>query len=223
MAKRRRHPRTHRLHPAIPMTFDFIVSDECHRSIYGSGGKSSNTSMPLIGLTATPSTLWASSTKTSSRIPLRTLRHRRRQRRLRNLPHQNTRLRKRRNCRSQRHSTSIRDRHPQTPLPRTRPRPPTPPDLDRSVLNPNQIEPSSKPTKQCLQRPLPERSGEWLPKTLIFAKDDNHAEEIVISPAKSSHKATSSPKSPITGTEDPKALIKAFRVDPFPASPSPWT
>ena len=26
---------------------------------------------------------------------------------------------------------------------------------------------------------LPDRTGEWAPKTLIFAKDDNHGEEIV--------------------------------------------
>ena len=27
---------------------------------------------------------------------------------------------------------------------------------------------------------FPGRTGEWIPKTLIFAKDDNHAEEIVM-------------------------------------------
>ncbi len=50
-----------RYNPAIPIeSFDFIITDECHRSIYGSGARCSNTSTPSsIGLTATPSTAHA--------------------------------------------------------------------------------------------------------------------------------------------------------------------
>jgi type I restriction enzyme R subunit len=52
--------------------------------------------------------------------------------------------------------------------------------LDNAVTVPNQI----RAVLQCYKDRLftdlfPGRTGEWVPKTLIFAKDDNHAEEIV--------------------------------------------
>ena len=55
-----------------------------------------------------------------------------------------------------------------------------------------------------------------VPKTLVFAKDDHHAEEIVEHrSAKSSAKATTSPRrSPIAPTAPiPESLIRAFRND----------
>ena len=58
----------------------------------------------------------------------------------------------------------------------------TPTQLDRSVINPNQIETVLKAFRDSIFRDLyPDRNEDWryIPKTLIFAKDDNHATEIV--------------------------------------------
>lgn len=51
-------------------------------------------------------------------------------------------------------------------------------DLDRSVIAPNQIRTIVQAFKACaLPDCFPERH--WVPKTLIFAKDDDHADRIV--------------------------------------------
>lgn len=55
-------------------------------------------------------------------------------------------------------------------------------ELDRSVLNPDQIKKVLEAYKNAIYSDLyPEREKNWrfIPKTLIFAKDDNHATEIV--------------------------------------------
>ena len=57
-----------------------------------------------------------------------------------------------------------------------------PNQLDRSVINPNQIEAVLKSYMDSIYTDLyPEREENWhyIPKTLIFAKDDNHATKIV--------------------------------------------
>lgn len=57
-----------------------------------------------------------------------------------------------------------------------------PNQLDRSVINPNQIESVLKSYMESIYTDLyPEREKNWnyIPKTLIFAKDDNHATKIV--------------------------------------------
>ena len=57
-----------------------------------------------------------------------------------------------------------------------------PNQLDRSVINPNQIESVLKSYMDSIYADLyPEREENWhyIPKTLIFAKDDNHATKIV--------------------------------------------
>lgn len=58
----------------------------------------------------------------------------------------------------------------------------TPNQLDRSVINPNQIESVLKSYMDSIYTDLyPEREENWnyIPKTLIFAKNDNHATKIV--------------------------------------------
>ena len=58
----------------------------------------------------------------------------------------------------------------------------TPTQLDRSVINPNQIEWVLKAYRDSIYTNLyPDREEKWnyVPKTLIFAKDDNHATQIV--------------------------------------------
>lgn len=55
-------------------------------------------------------------------------------------------------------------------------------ELDRSVVNKNQIKEVLMAYKRAIYEDLyPEREKKWeyIPKTLIFAKDDNHATEIV--------------------------------------------
>jgi type I restriction enzyme R subunit len=57
-----------------------------------------------------------------------------------------------------------------------------PNQLDRSIINPNQIESVLKSYMDSIYTDLyPEREENWhyIPKTLIFAKDDNHATKIV--------------------------------------------
>ena len=52
--------------------------------------------------------------------------------------------------------------------------------LDKAVTVPSQIRTVLQRFRDVLFTELfPGRTGEWVPKTLIFAKDDNHAEEIV--------------------------------------------
>lgn len=58
----------------------------------------------------------------------------------------------------------------------------SPKDLDRSVTNKNQIDTVLSAYRDAIYTDLyPEREEKWeyVPKTLIFAKDDNHATEIV--------------------------------------------
>ena len=92
-------------------------------------------------------------------------------------------------------------------------------ELDRTVTTPNQI----RTVIQCYRDKLftdlfPDRTGEWVPKTLIFAKDDNHAEEIVHAVRQVFGEGNDFCKKITyrnTG-EAPKTMIKSFRVDPMP-------
>jgi len=89
--------------------------------------------------------------------------------------------------------------------------------LDRTVLAPNQIRTVMETYKQALFTQLyPEREPSWIPKTLIFAKDDNHAEEIVRITREVFGKGNDFCKKITynTGNEKPEELIKAFRIDP---------
>ncbi|MCP4885833.1 MAG: DEAD/DEAH box helicase family protein, partial [Planctomycetaceae bacterium] len=52
--------------------------------------------------------------------------------------------------------------------------------IDRSVIAPNQIRTIIQTFKDRVFKDIfTDRTGEWLPKTLIFAKDDDHADRIV--------------------------------------------
>lgn len=86
------------------------------------------------------------------------------------------------------------------------------------MVNPNQIRTVLQAFKDRVFTELfPDRTGQWLPKTLIFAKDDNHAEEIVHAVREVFGEGNDFAKKITYRTgEDPKTLIKAFRVDPFP-------
>ena len=84
--------------------------------------------------------------------------------------------------------------------------------LDRSVVNPDQI----RTVVRCFRDKLPEifPGREHVPKTLVFAKDDAHAEEIVHTIRQAFGKGNDFAKKityRVSG-EDPETLIKQFRT-----------
>ena len=92
-------------------------------------------------------------------------------------------------------------------------------DLDRTVVNPNQIRTILQTYKErVFEDMFPERkhNPEWLPKTLIFAKDDNHAEEIVHIAREVFNEGNDFAKKITSTADDPKTLIKKFRSDQSP-------
>lgn len=94
--------------------------------------------------------------------------------------------------------------------------------LDRSVLAPNQIRTVIQAYKDsCLKECFPERKFEdgkmtWVPKTLIFAKDDDHCDRIVDAVREVFDEGNTFCKK-ITykiGKREAEEAIKAFRTDP---------
>lgn len=209
--------------PAIPIeSFDLIVTDECHRSIYGLWRQVLEYfDAHLIGLTATPSahTLgffnsnlvaeypYEQSVVDGVNVGFEVYRIK-------------TRVTQEGGTVEAGYHVPVRDRRTRAirykqldaDLPFTRQQ------LDNSVTVPNQI----RAVLQCYKDKLftdlfPGRTGEWVPKTLIFAKDDNHAEEIVHACWEVFGQGNEfAKKITYQTTEKPKELIAAFRVDPFP-------
>jgi type I restriction enzyme, R subunit len=209
---------------AVPIeTFDFIITDECHRSIYGVWRQVLEYfDATIIGLTATPSThtlgffnqnlvaeypyersvvdgvnvgyeVWRIKTRVGAQggvVPSAGYQ----------VPVRDKRTR------AVRYRALDADLHYAAK------------DLDRSVTATNQI----RTVIQCFRDRLftdlfPDRTGEWVPKTLIFAKDDNHAEEIVGIVREVFGQGNAFCKKITYNTgEDAKTLIKSFRVDPLP-------
>ena len=92
-----------------------------------------------------------------------------------------------------------------------------PDQLDREVVAPDQIRTIIKTFKEKLFTDIfPGRT--WVPKTLIFAKDDSHAEDIVKIVREEFGKGNDFAQKITYRTTgaDPKELIKAFRVSPMP-------
>jgi len=94
--------------------------------------------------------------------------------------------------------------------------------LDRSVLAPNQIRTVIQAYKdRCLKECFPERNWnedkmEWVPKTLVFAKDDDHCDRIVDAVREVFDEGNAFCKK-ITykvGKKTAEESIKAFRTDP---------
>ena len=84
-------------------------------------------------------------------------------------------------------------------------------DLDRSVVAPDQIRTVVRCFRDSLPEIFPGRTD--VPKTLVFAKDDSHAEEIVRTIRREFGKGNDFCKKityKVTGT-DPETLIKDFR------------
>lgn len=213
--------------PEIPIeTFDFIVTDECHRSIYGLWRQVLEYfDASIIGLTATPSkhTLGFFNKNLVAEYPY--------ERSVAdgvNVGYEVYRIKTR--VTEEGGKVEVDDAGFQVPIRDKKTRAVryqeldadleyTSKELDRSVVSPNQIRTVLETYKNRVFTELfPDRTGEWLPKTLIFAKDDNHAEEIVHSAREVFGEGNDFAKKITyrnTG-EKPKELIKAFRVDPFP-------
>jgi len=94
--------------------------------------------------------------------------------------------------------------------------------LDRSVLAPNQIRTVIQAFKdRCLPECFPNRNWqgdkmEWVPKTLVFAKDDDHCDRIVDAVREVFDEGNAFCKK-ITykiGKREAEESIKAFRTDP---------
>ena len=90
-------------------------------------------------------------------------------------------------------------------------------DLDRSVVVPNQIRTIIECYKNSIFTELfPNREKTFIPKTLIFAKDDNHAEEIVRITREVFNKDNDFCKKityRVSGVK-PEELIKEFQTSP---------
>lgn len=213
--------------PDIPIEmFDFIVTDECHRSIYGRWRQVLEYfDASIIGLTATPSkhTLGFFNQNLVAEYPY--------ERSVAdgvNVGYEIYRIRTRVTEEGSRievdesgFSVPVRDKKTRAMRYReldedlnyeAR-------ELDRSVVAPNQIRTVLQTYKDRVFTELfPDRTGDWLPKTLIFAKDDSHAEEIVHIAREVFGEGNAFAKKITyrnTG-EKPKEMIKAFRVDPMP-------
>lgn len=209
--------------PEIPIEhFDIIVTDECHRSIYGLWRQVLEYfDAHLVGLTATPSahTLgffqrnlvaeypYEQSVVDGVNVGFEVYRIR-------------TRVTEQGGVVDAKYHVPVRDRRTRAlrykqldaDLPYARQ------ELDRSVTVPDQIRLVLQTWRDRLFTDLfPGRSGQWVPKTLIFAKDDAHAEEIVKQCWEVFGQGNDfAKKITYQTTEKPKELIKAFRVDPFP-------
>jgi len=207
----------------IPIeTFDFIVTDECHRSIYGLWRQVLEYfDAHLIGLTATPSkhTLGFFHSNLVAEYPYEQsvvdgV----------NVGFEVFRIRTKVTDEGgtveggyhvpvrDRRTRAIRYRQLDEDLPFTRQ------ELDNSVTVPEQIRAVLRCYKNKLFTELfPGRTGEWVPKTLIFAKDDNHAEEIVHACWEVFGRGNEFAKKITYQTsEKPQELIKGFRNDSFP-------
>jgi type I restriction enzyme, R subunit len=213
--------------PDIPIeTFDFIVTDECHRSIYGLWRQVLEYfDASIIGLTATPTkhTLGFFNQNMVADYPY--------ERSVAdgvNVGYEVYRIKTK--ITEAGGKVEVDDAGFQVPIRDKKTRVVryqeldadleyTSKELDRSVVSPNQIRTVLETYKNRVFTELfTDRTGEWLPKTLIFAKDDNHAEEIVHIAREVFGEGNDFAKKITyrnTG-ESPKELIKAFRVDPFP-------
>ncbi len=208
--------------PKIPIeTFDLIITDECHRSIYGSWRQVLEYfDSFIVGLTATPSvhTLgffnrnivaeypYERSVVDGVNVGYEIFRIRTR------IGEQGGRVSKGytipvidRHTRAQRYETLSDDLIY------------TSRDLDRSVVAPNQIRTVLETYRDTLFTELfPGRNT--VPKTVIFAKDDNHAEKIVEIAREVFGKGNDFARKITYRVKDanPEQLIKEFRINANP-------
>ncbi|WP_027371421.1 type I restriction-modification enzyme R subunit C-terminal domain-containing protein [Desulfovermiculus halophilus] len=88
-------------------------------------------------------------------------------------------------------------------------------DLDRDVVNPSQIRNVIKTFRDKLPEIFPVR--EEVPKTLIFAKTDSHADDIIkIVREEFAEENAFCKKVTYKASEDPKSMLTSFRNDYYP-------
>jgi type I restriction enzyme R subunit len=208
--------------PALPIeSFDFVVIDECHRSIYGLWRQVLEYfDAHLIGLTATPSrqTLgffaqnlvmeypYERSVADGVNVDYDIYRIRTRVSEQGSMVEAGYQI-GRRERRTRRTTWNLLDQD-LTYAAR---------ELDRSVTAPDVIRKILTQYRESLKTELfPDRT--WVPKTLIFAKSDDHAEEIVTIAREVFDEGNDFCKKITYRTtgDDPETLIKKFRTDPMP-------
>ena len=199
-----------------PETFDFVIVDECHRSIYGSWRQVLDYfDAQIIGLTATPSpaTLGFFNRNIVAEYPY--------ERSVAdgvNVPFEIFRIRTQIGEHGGRieagYSVPRRDRHTR----RQRYEELDDDlvyagsDLDRSVVVPNQIRTVLETFRDTIPTELfPGRTE--VPKTLIFAKDDHHAEEIVGIAKEVFGKGNDFAKKITYAATEPEKILAQFRND----------
>lgn len=213
--------------PKIPIEeFDFIVTDECHRSIYGLWRQVLDYfDAFIIGLTATPSkhTLGFFNKNLVAEYPY--------ERSVAdgvNVGYEIYRIRTR--VTEKGGKLEVDEKGFQLPVRDKRTRQVRwqnlkedfeykKEDLDRTVVTPNQIRTILETYKErVFEDMFPERKDnpEWIPKTLIFAKGDNHADDIVNIAREVFHEDNQFAKKITSTADDPKKLIKEFRNDKYP-------
>ncbi len=208
--------------PNVPIeTFDLIVTDECHRSIYGTWRQVVEYfDSFIVGLTATPSvhTLGFFNRNIVAEYPYeRSVVDRV------NVGYEVYRIRTRIGEQGSRvekgYTIPVRDKKTRAQHYETLSDDfvYTARELDRSVVAPNQIRTVLETYRDTVFTDLfPGRT--IVPKTVIFAKDDNHAEQIVEIAREVFGKGNDFAKK-ITyrvTDADPEQLIRQFRIDPNP-------
>ena len=214
-------PKVVAYNPALPIeTFDVIVTDECHRSIYGQWRQVLDYfDAFVIGLTATPSlhTLGFFNKNLVAEYPY--------ERSVIDGVNVGFELYRIRTRISEQGSQVDAGYHLPVMDKRTRRKRYeeldadlnyTAGELDRSVTAPNQIRTILEAYRDRLATDLfPDRRE--VPKTLIFAKDDSHAETITDIAREVFGRGNDFCKKITYRTpEDTKALLKSFRIDPLP-------
>lgn len=205
--------------PSIPIeSFDLVITDECHRSIYGTWRQVLDYfDAFIVGLTATPSlhTLgffgknlvaqypYERSVVDGVNVGFDVFRIR-------------TEIGERGATVKAGYGLPVRDKRTRAERweTLTEDYSYTPDQIDRSVLVPNQIRTVLETYCDTLFTELfPGRKE--VPKTLIFAKDDHHAEEIVTQVREVFGKGNDFAKKITYRTDgaDPEALIRSFRND----------
>ncbi|MEL6718073.1 MAG: DEAD/DEAH box helicase family protein [Bacteroidota bacterium] len=95
-------------------------------------------------------------------------------------------------------------------------------DLDKKVVNPSQIRNIIKEFKRALQKTIfpnrTDKSGEYeVPKTLVFAKTDSHADDIIrIIREEFAEGDAFCKKVTYKATENPKSVLNRFRKSYYP-------
>jgi type I restriction enzyme R subunit len=208
--------------PGMPIeSFDLVVTDECHRSIYGTWRQALDYFDAFtVGLTATPSlhTMgffgknlvaqypYERSVVDGVNVGFEVFRIR-------------TEIGERGSTVEAGYELPVRDKRTRAERYETLSEDfsYTPAEIDRSVLVPNHIRTVLETYRDTLFSELFPGRRE-VPKTLIFAKDDHHAEEIVALARDVFGKGNDLAKKITYRTDgaDPETLIRAFRNDFYP-------